>query len=492
MADVAGDPPELDLDSLLRFHGADSDESDGPSPSRRRTLDDILNDNDSDSDSDSDSRRRHEPSTTRSPAENRDMPPKISADKMPEAGDDEAAAPASTAAVEDRKVAAFGRRGSGELSSSLWVGLRGGSRSLPRHLLGVVRANPRPGAALAAAAAASRSIPTPHAAAIKFRRASGSLVLNSSEAPEDAISDATEPSPAELAGTLVENIEKVESSSSFAEDEEGVVETVFEEVFGKEEVGARPVELDCSSSSGETPSGNEGVLVVEDEGMDKPDSAVSEIVEEEKGDLFVSHDIHHEENDDVTDLTENDSTNPVSDVYVLENNDPVENGDVDVNVVREDGNSRSETKDSIEELLENCRMSGRRSGKKDRNLKKPLEWAEEIEKRLASSGLHWEEGAAAQPMRLEGIHRGPPAVGYLQIDDNNALSQTLASLAFKREHGTARVLAVHMNFIAVGMSRGFVLVMPSKYSAHYPDIMDAKVITSYVQSFYFCKSGMQT
>ncbi|KAJ6878483.1 hypothetical protein NC652_032102 [Populus alba x Populus x berolinensis] len=45
------------------------------------------------------------------------------------------------------------------------------SSSLP-SLFGGVRSNAKPGAALAAAAAASRSVPTPHAAAIKSRRLS--------------------------------------------------------------------------------------------------------------------------------------------------------------------------------------------------------------------------------------------------------------------------------------------------------------------------------
>ena len=44
------------------------------------------------------------------------------------------------------------------------------SRPFSTSLFGGVRSNVKPGAALAAAAAASRSVPTPHAAAIKWRR----------------------------------------------------------------------------------------------------------------------------------------------------------------------------------------------------------------------------------------------------------------------------------------------------------------------------------
>eukprot|EP01018_Ginkgo_biloba_P013146 Gb_27586 [translate_table: standard] len=120
---------------------------------------------------------------------------------------------------------------------------------------------------------------------------------------------------------------------------------------------------------------------------------------------------------------------------------------------------------------------GRKMGKKARASLKPLELAEELEKRDASSGLHWEEGAAAQPMRLEGIRRGPPAIGHLQIDSASSLSHALASQLFRRDHGSPQALAVHMNYIAVGMSKGSVLVTPSKYSAQSADNMDTKAFT---------------
>lgn len=95
----------------------------------------------------------------------------------------------------------------------------------------------------------------------------------------------------------------------------------------------------------------------------------------------------------------------------------------------------------------------------------PFDLAEEVEKRNASSGLHWEEGAAAQPMQLEGIQRGPPAIGLLQLESAGTLSHALSSAAMRRDHGSPQALAVHANFIAVGLSKGAVLVTPSKYSA---------------------------
>ena len=45
-----------------------------------------------------------------------------------------------------------------------------------------MRSNAKPGAALAVAVAASRALPTPHAAAIKLRRAAFQKVLENSDA----------------------------------------------------------------------------------------------------------------------------------------------------------------------------------------------------------------------------------------------------------------------------------------------------------------------
>ena len=47
---------------------------------------------------------------------------------------------------------------------------------------------------------------------------------------------------------------------------------------------------------------------------------------------------------------------------------------------------------------------------------------------------------------------------------------------FKRDHGSPQALAVYMNYIAVGMSKGSVLANPSKYSSQSVDGMDAKVL----------------
>ncbi|KAG0474515.1 hypothetical protein HPP92_014201 [Vanilla planifolia] len=107
---------------------------------------------------------------------------------------------------------------------------------------------------------------------------------------------------------------------------------------------------------------------------------------------------------------------------------------------------------------------------------KPLDRAEELEKRKASFGLHWEEGAAAQPMKLEGIHRGPPAVGFLQIDLDNMITRAISSQTFKQDHGLPAVLAVHVNFVAIGTSKGSILIFPSKYYPQHVDNMDGKML----------------
>lgn len=116
------------------------------------------------------------------------------------------------------------------------------------------------------------------------------------------------------------------------------------------------------------------------------------------------------------------------------------------------------------------------SGKLDeKDVESGLQYAEELEKKHAFTGLHWEEGAAAQPMKLEGVHRGSTVLGYFSISTDNMITRTLCNPAFKRDHGTPQSLAVHLNYIAVGMSRGVIIVVPSKYSIHNVDNMDAKV-----------------
>jgi len=127
------------------------------------------------------------------------------------------------------------------------------------------------------------------------------------------------------------------------------------------------------------------------------------------------------------------------------------------------------------EQLEIGRKAEKNTEKKQKVSMKPLEWAEELEKRQASFGQHWEEGAAAQPMQLEGIGKGPPAIGYMQIEMDNPVTRAMSSPSFRPDHGSPQVLAVHRSYIAMGTSKGAVIVIPSKYSIHQADDTDAKV-----------------
>jgi hypothetical protein len=129
----------------------------------------------------------------------------------------------------------------------------------------------------------------------------------------------------------------------------------------------------------------------------------------------------------------------------------------------------------IEERLEISRKAEKHTEKKPKVSMKPLEWAEELEKRQASFGQHWEEGAAAQPMRLEGIGKGQPAIGYMQIEVDNPITRAMATPSFRKDHGSPHVLAAHRSYLAMGMSNGSVIIVPSKYSIHQPDDTDAKV-----------------
>lgn len=65
--------------------------------------------------------------------------------------------------------------------------------------------------------------------------------------------------------------------------------------------------------------------------------------------------------------------------------------------------------------------------------------AEELERLRSSSGAHLEEGAAAQPMQLEGAWAGPPAIGVLRVEEVEALSAALGTPIMKRDHGESQV-----------------------------------------------------
>ncbi|XVF22283.1 hypothetical protein REPUB_Repub12eG0159800 [Reevesia pubescens] len=125
--------------------------------------------------------------------------------------------------------------------------------------------------------------------------------------------------------------------------------------------------------------------------------------------------------------------------------------DDEEHVVGDDASSISDISELVEERLEQLESEriSRRAEKNSRATMKPLELAEELEKKQASTGLHWEEGAA----------RGSTTLGYFDVEANNAITRTLSSQAFRRDHGSPQVLAVHLNIIAVGMTKGVNILM---------------------------------
>ncbi|XP_058105006.1 uncharacterized protein LOC131248648 isoform X2 [Magnolia sinica] len=509
-------PMEFDLDSFLQFHTTttDSDSDDAPNSIHRRTVDEILNDSSSSSSSSPSSSpvRQHLPVLSPNPLPQEKIQiPETPLPIPPIPAVDQTLKPPhpDEAPSEPKITSSFSRRKSGEFSSTSFS--LGRNNSLPLPLLfGGIKPNPKPGAALAAAAAASRSVPTPHATAIKFRRAKIALLRQGSAdsvgdsetglddsggferlelAPSDDVLAADGSESTRLDGKSGEEDDHAENSVS-SKTESNLAEAVEilhsddelqavqeAEIEQREDLRADEDSLDSNPSpENEIHTVSNSTEVVGEMRVPTSPRSNNAAGVDENSTFFYSTEVIEEHvlsspQDEKASQTEEDSTFPRSEKHAIDTNTSSDHKD------EEDTNLRSDVTELVEDIsvqLESKRAS-KKSSKKLRSSMKPLELAEELEKKHASFGLHWEEGAAAQPMRLEGIRRGPPAVGYLQIDPYNAITRMISSQAFKRDHGSPQVLAVHMNFIAVGMSKGVVLIVPSKYSAHYADNMDAKM-----------------
>ncbi|CAA6655878.1 unnamed protein product [Spirodela intermedia] len=468
---------ELDLDSFLRSHGTGSSDDDGGDEEteangfHHRTVDEILNESDSSSSSGDGSspwiNSGARPSVDGAGAENLDEPsgegdneeePHRTAIGVDLGEFGTVSALTDSNELSTSSVSSRGTRGAFSLSSS---------RSLP-PLFGGLWSNPRPGAALAAAVAASRSIPTPHAAAIKSRRAS----VSSLEKIGQSLGLTDDPGFEESA-ILDIPLGEYPSSRNNLGGEPSVEPHSADRIFGSS------LPSPSSSSSSASPDAK-GINAAEEKletALDLTDSGSASSTS------VIGNEIVHEE-----------AVNPPESLAAAEEeqfggNLPFHDNTSDKsNIISQDGNMSDfaeETKilfdandvssEKAGQLGSNKRAA-RKAEKKLRSSMKPLEWAEELEKRQASSGLHWEEGAVAQPMRLKGIRREPPAVGYLQTDTENAVTRALSSQTFVRDHGSPQVLAVHVNYIAVGTSKGLVLMIPSKYSSQCADNMDAKML----------------
>ena len=533
---LSAPPMELDLDSFIHLT-SDDDDDDALNRVPHRTVDEILNDSDSSSSSLSPSDHSYlakHSSLFEDANDSRDdvvsvSTPKTLSDERPKSAES-----LKFNEIEDRlvqfKANSLSRVRTGDLSGDSFSLGRRVSRPLP-PLFGSVRSNAKPGAALAAAAAASRPVPTPHAAAIKSRRAgSGALqrVLDTEELGGSGLdklgssSDVLNGAGSEIASSDWKSGEEDDKFEDFqsatiewtvkadVDDKVSVKDEIVEsshrdgEVFDLEKVPTEVVHtleedesrvndsdeilLNSSAETGLTAS-----LSIEEESFDLNEgSAISGSYDVKDQNIASDNVEETASNSTFLDAANSaDKDEKVREDLTLKTQDlePVEppSTDGEVNIAGDDWSPKSDVTELVEERLGQLesKMGSKRTEKKPRL--KPLELAEELEKSQASTGLHWEEGAAAQPMRLEGVRRGSTTLGYFEIDNNNTITRTISSPAFKRDHGSPQVLAVHLNFIAVGMSRGVVMVVPSKYSAYNADNMDAKVASIHtpVALFFF-------
>ncbi|KAK6285862.1 hypothetical protein POUND7_012041 [Theobroma cacao] len=476
---------ELDIDSLLDSHLCSDSEDDSNSIIPRRTIDEILNDSDSSTSSSSPS----SPPSIR-PYSTNHLPrsktvPQDFAESLK--GSDAV----SQGPAESSKPSPFSRTGDPiwRVSSS-----SSSSKQLPT-LFGGVRSNAKPGAALAAAAAASRSLPTPHAAAIKSRRAGSGGVLQKVIDSDDhevsslngesiGVSSESSVSGEKLEiddsndnnkmgdfqsadthenGNVVDNKDKESETDKVIEQVDACSKLDFDENLTEEVTISGSVEV--FDKEIQSVFVDETSMVLDENDSDKKSvSALTGVDQERSIDKdLVMVDVEREN------LTNDTGSREDGEAGVGDGAD-IGGGD--------DASSISDISELVEERLEQLESERirKRAEKDSRATMKPLEFAEELEMKQASTGLHWEEGAAAQPMRLEGVRRGSTTLGYFDVEANNAITRTLTSQAFRRDHGSPQVLAVHLNFIAVGMTKGVIILVPSKYSAHHADNMDPKMV----------------
>ncbi|KAK1559936.1 hypothetical protein Q3G72_020158 [Acer saccharum] len=480
---------ELDLDSFL--NSSDSDDNDSNSVPHR-TLDEILNDSDSSTSSSSKSIPHSDLSLSKTPSLQNDAVSTSDSTKPP-----------------SKPPSSFARVKSNELSSAepVWRVPSSSSRQLP-SLFGGVRSNAKPGAALAAAAAASRSVPTPHAAAIKSRRAISGALLKVLDGDDHEIVSVSSNEISVSGEKLEEDDDKIGDFQSAQVNISGDLSSLCsKDGDSKSELGFSNDEEEFLNTSNslntEQLLGSSSLIVEEDLNLNKMSKIVGS---DEVNDIDRNKNVAPATSDeDSTFLDANGSSetsnfpSPESDkdgqveedlkMPALETQDfdKAMSSSKDDEVGKVVGDGASTISDDISELVEErigqleSEMISRRAEKKSRPSLKPLELAEELEKKQASTGLHWEEGAAAQPMRLEGVRRGSTTLGYFDVDASNTITQTIGSQAFRRDHGSPQVLSVHLNFIAVGMSKGVIVLVPSKYSAHHHDNMDSKMLMLGVQ-----------
>ncbi|XP_039848297.1 uncharacterized protein LOC120707318 isoform X2 [Panicum virgatum] len=460
---------ELDLDAFLPSSPTSSAASDADADHRRAVDDLLLLLSSSDSDSE-ESTPTPSPSTS-SRALARVEAPAPPAEPSPLRSPSASSSPRrSTSASPSETLSSLVARtfsSNGAFSSS--------SKPLPSLFRGV-RPSPKPGAALAAAAAASRAVLTPHAAAIKSRRSVSAPVEKLLE--EGSGSEASEDLPS--TGSLEAEVEEKGNTEVVPQPTEQTVSGNGTDEFEEEKHGE--VEIEESSEFMKLVEASILDSVVADDFSEHEQTA-------ENGDL-VETDKIEDQNAIVYEENANDQTGDDDCMQSAQGMDPDgsvseesfdddQEADKSGSIIEDQVESESLIDKVIEERteqLEISRKAEKNAEKKQKVSMKPLEWAEELEKRQASFGQHWEEGAAAQPMQLEGIGKGPPAIGYMQIEMDNPVTRAMSSPSFRLDHGSPQVLAVHRNYIAMGTSKGAVIVIPSKYSIHQADDTDAKML----------------
>ncbi|KAH6791560.1 transducin family protein / WD-40 repeat family protein [Perilla frutescens var. hirtella] len=481
-ADV--DDADMDLDSLLQSHGGetDSDEEDR----HRRTVDEILLNHSSSS-----------PSPPSSPS----LPLRDDSDASASSRDRVLSHSLSIPLVESHNYLYNSASNSNSTVNSSRANYVG--RVLPPLFgNGAIRSNAKPGAALAAAAAASRSIPTPHATAIKLRRASTAvpaLQLSLSETAEKIDSSDSSPSAAPSIVHLTQSeedevqlpLENIHSNSIDDDDDDRGVyrhrhksdEGATLESSYEDETSRVDKDAECTMSTCES----------HDASSVESEKDQIHVIEQVSSPLFSEKNEEHSEASVADESGENNMmVLPTPALSGVDHNDDTSGGEEASdfgNIVAEppgngdDTSAHSDAADLLEDLVSRGESEDNYTNLpqiSDSSLK-PLDLAEEIEKKQAFTGLHYEEGAAAQPMRLEGVKRASTVLGYFDVNSDNAITRAISSQAFRRDHGSPQVLAVHLNYIAVGMSKGSIFVVPSKYTAHHVDNMDTKMMSLSLQ-----------
>ncbi|KAK7292879.1 hypothetical protein RJT34_15734 [Clitoria ternatea] len=347
-------------------------------------------------------------------------------------------------------------------------------------LLHGVRSNAKPGAALAAAAAASRSIPRPHAAAIMSRRKIAIANGADSNSNSNSIPAAGDGSDVSSKGEFGEYGEKFDPISSKFETQSNESVSVHQERLESD------AEIATDLKEGSDEADFDSLIVSEEKrDLDEVDRDHDKDVNSAPIDAYNDNDGDFDGKTINAYLDGGDEGVSAMETEELMNSDSsMEDVKNEVNVGGDDdGGSLGDVAELVEEKLEELesRMDAKRAERKLESSKKPLESAEELEKKHASTGMHFEEGAAAQPMRLEGVRRGSTTLGYFDVDADNAVTRAISSHTFRREQGSAQVVAVHANYIAVGMTKGLIVVVPSKYSIHQADNTDGKMLMLAIQ-----------